>query len=264
MLTSHAFNISHAVARYGFENEVNRKFDDRMFQTFIKTFNELPCAAVIRTLPRVRAKAGSSSTDANIDQNPPNETNTGNKRANRPKRKGARRSNAEPSPQGEGWRSALVPGERRVLVMHGGLFRSWKTYKKGSRSLGTLNDLAETRRQISDPQECIIEDVLWSDPQVDASDVALNILRGAGILYGQGAVESFFKRNNVHGLIRAHEGPDMREKRPGMNDMLEGYSIDIELVSGFVATVFSSANYRKFNQSIMAVNANVWLAFRLY
>lgn len=112
-------------------------------------------------------------------------------------------------------------------------------------ALGNLNDLAETRRQLSDPQNCILEDVLWSDPQIDASDVALNVMRGAGILFGSGAAESFFRRNNLHGLIRAHEGPDMREKREGMDDMLGGYSVDIELISSFVATVFSAADYRK-------------------
>lgn len=174
------------------------------------------------------------------------EVQKGIKKANRPKRKAAGRGNTEGSSQGEGWRSPPVTGERRVLVMHGGLFRSWKTLKKGSMALGNLIDLAEVQRHVSDPKDCIIEDVLWSDPQVDANDVAPNFLRGAGILYGRGAVESFFKKNNLHGLIRAHEGPDMREKRPGMNGMLEGYSLDIELVSGFVATVFSSANYRKY------------------
>lgn len=193
-------------------------------------------------------KAEPAASSSEVDTKPEVVTKKRNKKANWPKRKTAGGGDAEGSGQGEGWRSTPVPGERRVLVMHGGLFRNWRTLRKGSMALGNLKDLAEAHRQVSDPKDCIIEDVLWSDPQIDANGVFPNLLRGAGILYGRGAVESFFKENNLHGLIRAHEGPDMREKRPGMNDMLEGYALDIELVSGYVATVFSSANYRTFYQ----------------
>lgn len=224
--------------RYGFQKEVCRKYDDQMFQLFIKVFQELPCAAVIRNVPSnvnsLRATSDSSSRESR-----------GRKGVNRPKRKAASRGEPASIPEGEEWRGAPVPGEMRILVVHGGLFRAWKTDKKSSMILGDLEDLAEIRRQAADPSNSIIEDVLWSDPQTDANDVTANILRGAGILYGRGAVEAFFKRNHLHGLIRAHEGPDMREKREGMDDMLKGYSLDMELVNGFVATVFSTAQYRK-------------------
>lgn len=127
-----------------------------------------------------------------------------------------------------------------------------------SMQLGDLCDLENVARQEEDPHDSIIEDILWSDPQLDATGVNANIARGAGILFGTGAAESFFRRNNLAGLIRAHEGPDMRETRPGMGDMLEGYSVDMELPSGFVVTVFSSASYRKFTR-LASDNAHIFL-----
>lgn len=224
--------------RYGFENEVLRKYDARVLSIFMKVFQELPCGAVIRNVPPRAAGTVSSASTV-----PERRTRKG---GNRTKKNTAPRQRQAQSGEGEGWQKAPIPGETRTIVVHGGLFRSWSSMKRGSMMLGDLRDLAEWNRQSPDPENSVIEDVLWSDPQVAANDVSPNKLRGAGVLYGKGAVQAFFKRNNLHGLIRAHEGPDMREKRPEMNDMLAGYSIDMELINGFVATVFSSALYRTF------------------
>lgn len=186
--------------------------------------------------------------ESSLNDNEINQSGSKNsRRTSKRKKKRGLEANQEPEtiPEGENWRAALVPGERRIMVVHGGLFRSWRPLRKRSLELGDLHDLSKAHRLDPDPIDSIIEDVIWSDPMIESSAVVKNDLRGAGILYGQGAVDSFFKRNNLHGMIRAHEGPDMREKRPEMNDMLEGYSVDMELINGFVATVFTSANYRK-------------------
>lgn len=225
-----------AMCRYGFQEEVDRKLGSKLYKPFTAVFRELPCGALLRTLTLPNS---SSMTSAPIK--------TGrSKRKTRPVRKrsgvavGACDSSILPW-----YMSKPLPGERRVLVCHGGLFRAWSVRTRDSLTIGTLEDLAKADRRDDDPFQSVIEDVLWSDPQVSAPDVALNKFRGAGILFGRGAVENFFRRNGVHGLIRGHEGPDMRERRPEMGDMMAGFSVDIELVHGFVVTVFSSANYRK-------------------
>lgn len=229
--------------RYGFEKEVLRKYDRRILVAFCNTFRELPFAAVVRRLPTlniVSQVAANESGATDVRGKAQHEA-----RPARPKRK-SRRKGGEMSQSEQKWQLPPVPGERRVLVVHGGLFRSWHSKKPGSMELGDLGDLEGVNRREEDPHESILEDVLWSDPQTERPGVTRNDLRGAGILFGSGSVSSFLKRNHLHGLLRAHEGPDMRELRPEMGDMLSGYSVDMELASGFVATVFTSAGYRKF------------------
>ncbi|CAN8067461.1 unnamed protein product [Agarophyton chilense] len=217
--------------RYGFENEVNRKYDSKTFDLFCKTFRELPVAAVLRSLP-------SEILELPVVVN--RAAGKHRRTTMRKKRAGSPAVNAVP--QGQGWRSDPVPGEKRILVVHGGLFRSWKAKKRCIMTIGDLSDLAEVNRRDDDPYECLLEDVIWSDPS-GKNEVSCNILRGAGILYGTGAVQAFFKRNGLCGMIRAHEGPDVRERRADMNRIDDGYSIDMDLAEGFVATVFTAADY---------------------
>lgn len=47
-------------------------------------------------------------------------------------------------------------------------------------------------------------------------------------------------------IIRSHEGPDAREKRPGLGEMGEGYTIDHTVESGNLITVFSAPDYPQF------------------
>lgn len=208
------------IMRYGFSEEVKHKYDTPTLAIYSRTFRELPLAAIIRTVPQesvatpVKRRSRRGRTDIFIKS----------------------------PPVGEEWRKIPIPGERRVLVVHGGLFRSWKG--KASMQAGDLMDLLRVNRRDADPNSSIVEDVIWSDPHNEPG-TKCNLLRGAGILYGTGTVDSFFKRNHLNGLIRAHEGPDMREKREDMGDMQKGYCIDMDMASGFVATVFTAADYRK-------------------
>lgn len=50
-------------------------------------------------------------------------------------------------------------------------------------------------------------------------------------------------------IIRSHEGPDAREKREGMEGMDQGYTIDHEVQSGKLITVFSAPDYPQFQVS---------------
>lgn len=47
-------------------------------------------------------------------------------------------------------------------------------------------------------------------------------------------------------IIRSHEGPDAREKRPGLSGMERGYTIDHEVASGKLITLFSAPDYPQF------------------
>lgn len=47
-------------------------------------------------------------------------------------------------------------------------------------------------------------------------------------------------------IIRSHEGPDAREKRPGLAGMDNGYTIDHVVDSGKLITLFSAPDYPQF------------------
>jgi serine/threonine-protein phosphatase 5 len=228
---------SGCVSRYGFESEVIRKYDLKTHRAFMITVRELPLAVVLQSGPPVLTEI----------QACPSKSKRGKRervsRELEPGRGNAVRRSAKRNEIGE-WDKAPPRGARRILVCHGGLWRKYVGRDKSEMTIGSLKDLASEHRQVDDPEHSIAEDVLWSDPGgADSPGVCLNTLRGAGIFYGAGAVDAFFKHEHLCGLIRGHEGPDMREARAGMNSMSEGYSVDMELASGFVATVFSAADY---------------------
>lgn len=105
----------------------------------------------------------------------------------------------------------------RVLVMHGGLF---------SKDDVTLNDIKSIDRKRQPPDEGLMCDILWSDPQ-DASGRCPS-KRGVGIQFGPDVTESFTKLNNLDYIIRSHEVKS------------EGYEIGH---GGKCITVFSAPNY---------------------
>lgn len=47
-------------------------------------------------------------------------------------------------------------------------------------------------------------------------------------------------------IIRSHEGPDAREKRPSFGGMDEGYTVDHVVESGKLITLFSAPDYPQF------------------
>ncbi|GAB0489970.1 hypothetical protein MMPV_001197 [Pyropia vietnamensis] len=255
---------SSCVERYGFATEVARKYGSQSLGGFLSAFRELPIAAVVVTAPAV-APGGVAAAAAARGGRGGSRT----RGVARPVRRGASgrasaRWEAATAASGSGsgrplpiWERPLVPGERRVLALHGGIWRdrpsSLVPAGAGSGAaarrvaLGTLSTLAATPRRAADPEGDAVEDAIWSDPSTGdgaPGGVVANSLRGAGVLYGSGAAERWLRDNRLAGLLRAHEGPDIRATRPGMSDMDAGWAVDMEWPSGaYVATVFSAADY---------------------
>ncbi|KAL3525136.1 hypothetical protein ACH5RR_013508 [Cinchona calisaya] len=160
--------------------------------------------------------------------------------------------------------ASIIAGH--VYTAHGGLFRSIpstpsKRYKgkknrkvvinsdSNSLSLGSFEELSTARRSVLDPpwegQNLIPGDVLWSDPSMSPG-LSPNKERGIGLLWGPDCTEDFLKKFGLKLIIRSHEGPDAREKRPGLSGMDEGYTIDHVVDSGKLITVFSAPDYPQF------------------
>ncbi|OMO83368.1 hypothetical protein COLO4_22569 [Corchorus olitorius] len=83
------------------------------------------------------------------------------------------------------------------------------------------------------------------DPSMNPG-LSPNKERGIGLLWGPDCTEEFLKKFNLKLIIRSHEGPDAREKRPGLARMDEGYTIDHDVESGKLVTLFSAPDYPQF------------------
>ncbi|EFJ50937.1 hypothetical protein VOLCADRAFT_103728 [Volvox carteri f. nagariensis] len=159
--------------------------------------------------------------------------------------------------------AALV--QRNTLVMHGGLFRKPPEPRRGAKRRkpghlgrpggpsalepGTLDHLRHANKGGMDPDgvgsSLVATDVLWSDP-VAAPGFFENDARGVGLVFGPDITEAFLRANGLRLIIRSHEGPDARDKRSDLPQVLQGYSFDHNTPAGQLVTVFSAPDYPQF------------------
>lgn len=106
---------------------------------------------------------------------------------------------------------------KQVFVVHGGLF---------SKDDVTLDQIRKVNRECEPPDEGLMTEMLWSDPQPGRGRIPSK--RGVGVAFGQDVTENFLETNGLKLIIRSHE---MKEG---------GYEIEH---SGKLVTVFSAPNY---------------------
>nr|AHF45878.1 protein phosphatase 5 [Epicauta chinensis] len=106
---------------------------------------------------------------------------------------------------------------KRVLVMHGGLF---------SRDDVTLEEISKIERVRQPPDEGVMCELLWSDPQPQNGRAPSK--RGVGCQFGPDVTKTFLELNKLDYVIRSHEVKN------------NGYEIAHD---GKCITVFSAPNY---------------------
>ncbi|KJH52164.1 putative S-(hydroxymethyl)glutathione dehydrogenase/class III alcohol dehydrogenase [Dictyocaulus viviparus] len=106
---------------------------------------------------------------------------------------------------------------RKVFVCHGGLFKEDGV---------TLDDIRKTDRVRQPPDEGIMCDLLWSDPQELRGRCPSK--RGVGCQFGPDITDAWISKNGVQYVVRSHE------VKP------EGYEVHH---GGKCITVFSAPNY---------------------
>ena len=106
---------------------------------------------------------------------------------------------------------------RRVFVTHGGLF---------SRDGVTLDELRAVERGRQPPEEGLMCELLWSDPQPQPGRGASK--RGVGCQFGPDVTAEFCRTNRLDYVIRSHEVK------------ADGYEVAHD---GRCVTVFSAPNY---------------------
>lgn len=105
----------------------------------------------------------------------------------------------------------------RVLVMHGGLF---------SRDDVTLQEIRDIDRNRQPPEEGLMCELLWSDPQPQMGRAPSK--RGVGVQFGPDVTHNFLRTNSLDYIVRSHEVKN------------DGYEIGHD---GKCITVFSAPNY---------------------
>ncbi|XP_052177951.1 serine/threonine-protein phosphatase 5 isoform X1 [Diospyros lotus] len=105
----------------------------------------------------------------------------------------------------------------KVFVVHGGLF-SVDGIK--------LSDIRAIDRFCEPPEEGLMCELLWSDPQPQPGRGPSK--RGVGLSFGGDVTKRFLQENNLDLVVRSHEVKD------------EGYEIEHD---GKLITVFSAPNY---------------------
>ncbi|XP_021969695.1 serine/threonine-protein phosphatase 5 isoform X1 [Helianthus annuus] len=105
----------------------------------------------------------------------------------------------------------------KIFVVHGGLF---------STDGVKLSDIRAIDRFCEPPEEGLMCEILWSDPQPNPGRGPSK--RGVGLSFGGDVTKRFLKDNNLDLVVRSHEVKD------------EGYEIEHD---GKLITVFSAPNY---------------------
>lgn len=128
----------------------------------------------------------------------------------------------------------------KILLLHGGI----------SPELKTVEQLKKIMRPTDVPEEGLLCDLLWSDPDPNANGFAPND-RGVSVIFDEKSLKKFLNKNDLDLLCRAHQVVE------------EGYEFfgDRELV-----TVFSAPNYcGEFDNSaaMMMVDENLMCSFKI-
>ncbi|KAK3007389.1 hypothetical protein RJ639_016090 [Escallonia herrerae] len=105
----------------------------------------------------------------------------------------------------------------KIFVVHGGLF---------SVDGVKLSDIKAIDRFCEPPEEGLMCELLWSDPQPNLGRGPSK--RGVGLSFGGDVTKRFLQENNLDLVVRSHEVKD------------EGYEIEHD---GKLITVFSAPNY---------------------
>ena len=111
--------------------------------------------------------------------------------------------------------AALI--DDKILCMHGGL----------SPDLKSINNIIEIQITTDIPDTGLLCDLLWSDPDKEATEYDEND-RGVSVIFGEKVVTDFNKKNDLDLIIRAHQVVD------------DGYEF---FANRQLITIFSAPNY---------------------
>lgn len=127
------------------------------------------------------------------------------------------------------------------FCIHGGL----------SPHLKTLEDVARIERPTSIPEEGLLSDLLWSDPNPETKEWGPNE-RGSTISWGRKVADDFLRRNNLSCIVRGHQMAN------------RGFHFPFDPCKNTV-TVFTASRYAdcRNQAAFMSVNEELEVAFNI-
>ncbi len=134
--------------------------------------------------------------------------------------------------------SAII--DNKILLMHGGL----------SPELNNINQLKNIIRPTDVPEEGLLCDLLWSDPESNDKGWSEND-RGVSFTFNEKVVENFINQNELDLLCRAHQV------------VQDGYEF---FADRLLVTVFSAPNYcGEFDNAgaMMTIDENLVCSFKI-
>ena len=133
--------------------------------------------------------------------------------------------------------TALI--DKKILCMHGGL----------SPQLQSLKQLKGLKREYNLPEQGLLVDLLWSDPEKNITEWLPNT-RGISHIFGEKHLQSFLKKNDVDLVCRAHQC------------VLKGYEF---FGDNALVTIFSAPNYCGYGNdgAVMWVNEDLECGFKV-
>jgi len=134
--------------------------------------------------------------------------------------------------------AALI--NEKILCMHGGL----------SPDLTSIDQIRKIQRPVNIPEEGVLCDLLWSDPDKDVNGWGDNE-RGVSYVFGPDVVSNFVKKQDLDLIIRAHQVVE------------DGYEF---FANRKLVTVFSAPNYcDEFDNSagIMTISEDLVCSFKI-
>lgn len=207
------------MVRYGFKKEAVAKYNEEIWEAFWRALAYCPLIAVVCTFVRF----------STLDSVPEWALTVATQSM---------------------WSGTLRERERRVAVMHGGIFRccGWQQNVKEPGSLEDVMRLCNKMFGRGKYMCARANTVLWSQPMLSGQWFEHNPKRGKYtfcIKYGPAAVQRFLEKNNLHGIIRAHDNPaSRRSKQKGLPLLDDGWSVDMRIAGGkFHCSVFSASEY---------------------
>ena len=135
--------------------------------------------------------------------------------------------------------AALI--DDKIICMHGGL----------SPKLTSLEDIAKILRPTDVPEDGLLTDLLWSDPDINTKEYGVND-RGVSFTFGEDIIETFLKEKDLDLICRAHQVVENGYEFFGKNKQL--------------VTIFSAPNYcGEFDNAgaLMSVSDNLMCSFQI-
>ncbi|BET00288.1 Hypothetical protein NTJ_13104 [Nesidiocoris tenuis] len=133
---------------------------------------------------------------------------------------------------------------RRVLIMHGGLFAQDDV---------TLDDIRKVDRNKQPPDSGLMCDLLWSDPQ--PAEGRAPSKRGVGVQFGPDVTKRFIAKNNLDYIVRSHE-----VKAEGYEVAHDGKCITVFSAPNYCDTMLNQAAYITLNGADMRPNFHQYSA----